>query len=239
MRHARLLVGGGLLVVAAVIGARAIGAEGVLRLIEYVRASGAVGIAVFAAAYVAATVLFLPGAVLTLAAGFLWGPIIGILIVSPVSVAAATAAFVLGRTLARDWIAGKLTASPRFARVDEAVGREGFRIILLLRLSPVIPFNLLNYALGLTRVPLREYVLASWIGMIPGTFLYLYLGSTLTTATELLGGPRARTGGWEHALYWGGLAATVLAAGLLARIARRSLDRSLEPRSGGPEGARR
>ena len=100
------------------------------------------------------------------------------------SVAAATLAFVLGRTVARGWIARRIAGSPRFAAVDEAIGENGFRIVLLLRLSPLFPFNLLNYALGLTRLSLRDYVVASALGMLPGTILYVYLGSLVTSASE-------------------------------------------------------
>ena len=193
-------------------------------MVSYVRGAGAVGIVLFAAAYVVSAVALLPGAVLTLAAGFVYGPVLGLAIVSPVSVIAATCAFLLGRTVARDWIGRRVADQPRFAAVDEAVGRQGFKIVALLRLSPLFPFNLLNYALGLTRVRLRDYVLASWLGMLPGTALYVYLGSLVTNVGELLSGHA--TGGQPAAarwLYWAGLAATVAVAVLVTRTARLAL----------------
>jgi len=198
-------------------------------VVAYVREAGAAGILIFALAYVVSAVAFLPGAALTLIAGFLYGPVLGIVIVSPVSVLAATCAFVLGRTVARDWIGRRVATQPRFAAVDEAVGRQGFKIVALLRLSPLFPFNLLNYALGLTRVRLRDFVLASWLGMLPGTVLYVYLGSLLTSVNEVLtgGAGRARPAAASW-LYWGGLVATVVVAVVIARTARQSLNAALE-----------
>jgi uncharacterized membrane protein YdjX (TVP38/TMEM64 family) len=153
--------------------------------------------------------------------------LVGTLLVSPVSVTAATIAFLLGRTVARGWIAERVQRDPRFAAVDAAIEREGLKIVLLLRLSPVIPFNVLNYALGLTRVRLRDYVLGSFVGMLPGTFLYVYLGSLVTTAASL-GSGGASAGTAQHAIYWGGLAATVLVTLFVTRLARRALGAALE-----------
>ena len=132
---------------------------------------------IFAAFYIAAVVLLLPGSLLTLSAGFLFGLGSGFIICSISSVLGATLAFLLGRFLARDWVAAKLLEMPRFAALDRAIGKRSAIIVLLTRLSPIFPFNLLNYALGLTGVSLRTYVLASWVGMMPGTLLYVYLGS--------------------------------------------------------------
>jgi uncharacterized membrane protein YdjX (TVP38/TMEM64 family) len=116
----------------------------------------------------------------------------------------------------------------RFGAVDAAVGREGFKIVMLLRLSPLFPFTLLNYALGLTRVRARDFVVASWIGMLPGTFLYVYLGSLLTSATELAAGGTPSSAPAGRLLYWGGLIATVLVAVFVTRIARNALSQSLD-----------
>jgi uncharacterized membrane protein YdjX (TVP38/TMEM64 family) len=196
-------------------------------LVEWIRDAGAIGAVVYAATYIAATVLLLPGSILTLGAGFAYGPLVGTLLVSPVSVTAATIAFLLGRTVARGWIAERVQRDPRFAAVDAAIKREGLKIVLLLRLSPVIPFNVLNYALGLTRVRLRDYVLGSFVGMLPGTFLYVYLGSLVTTAASL-GSGGASAGTAQHAIYWGGLAATVLVTLFVTRLARRALGAALE-----------
>lgn len=209
-----------------------------LRLVEWIREAGAVGVAFYVVAYVVATLLLLPGSVLTAGAGFAYGPVLGTLLVSPASVLAATLSFLLGRSAARDWVSRRIATDPRFGAIDRAIGESGFRIVLLLRLSPIVPFNLLNYALGLTRVRLRDYVLASFLGMLPGTVLYVYLGSVVKNASELLAG-RAVTGPWGQALYWGGLVATIAAAVLISRTARRALHRTLDrPAPSLPPGAR-
>ncbi|MCI0402939.1 MAG: TVP38/TMEM64 family protein [Acidobacteria bacterium] len=198
-----------------------------LRLVEWVRGAGATGVVIYFLVYISATVLLLPGSILTLGAGFVYGPIFGTLFVSPASVLGATLAFLLGRSVARGWIAARVARNPKFAAIDEAVGRDGFKIVLLLRLSPVFPFSLLNYALGLTRVRLRDYVLASVIGMLPGTFLYVYLGSLITNAAQLVSGQRPQGGMAQQALFWGGLVATALVTALITRTARRALDTAL------------
>ncbi len=198
-----------------------------LRLVEWVRSAGATGVAAYFLVYISAVVLLLPGSVLTLGAGFAYGPLYGTLFVSPTSVLGATLAFLLGRSVARNWIAARVARNPKFAAIDEAVGRDGFKIVLLLRLSPVFPFSLLNYALGLTRVRLRDYVLASFLGMLPGTVLYVYLGSLITSAAQLVSGQRPQGGMAQQLFFWGGLAATVLVTVLITRTARRALDNAL------------
>jgi len=199
-----------------------------LLLVEWIRDAGAVGVVVYALAYILATLFLLPGSILTAGAGFAYGPVRGTLLVSPVSVLAATLAFVLGRTFARNWVSRRMEQHPRFAAINEAIGESGSKIVFLLRLSPIFPFNVLNYALGLTRVSLRDYIIASLLGMLPGTFLYVYLGSLVTNASELLSGRRPSVGAWGQVLYWGGLAATVFATVLITRIARRALNRALQ-----------
>ncbi len=190
------------------------------------RDAGSIGVVIFVAAYVVSTVAVLPGSILTLAAGFAYGPVWGLAIASPASVAGATCAFVLGKTLLRDWAKGKLARTPRLGAIDAAVEREGFKLVALLRLSPLIPFNLLNYALSLTRVRLSTYVGASALGMLPGTALYVYLGSLAPAAAEL---QSSSGGGATRAVVYGaGLVATTVAVVIVTRAARRSLDAKLE-----------
>src|SRR5439155_10008067 len=110
----------------------------------------------------------------------------------------------------------------KFAAIDRAVADEGWKIVLLTRLSPVFPFVLLNYAFGLTRVKLSHYVLASWLGMIPGTLLYVYLGSLV----NFWGCRRQRTAG-EWILYGVGLLATVTVAVFVTRLAKRALAKKI------------
>ncbi len=198
-----------------------------LWLVERIQDMGALGATVFVVAYVAATVLLLPGSILTLGAGFAYGPVYGTLLVMLASNLGANAAFLLGRTVMRERVGRRIAGDARFSAVDAAVGAQGFRVVLLLRLSPLLPFNLLNYALGLTRVRQRDYALASLIGMFPGTLLYVYLGSLVTNVTQLTSGQRPDSGPWGRVLFWGGLVATVAVTVLITRMARRALDSAL------------
>ncbi len=202
----------------------------VTALAQGARETGMLGVVVFFAAYVVSTVAAVPGSILTLALGFAYGPIWGLAIASPASVTGATCAFLLGRTVLRDWAAQKVGGSARARAIETAVEREGFRLVLLLRLSPLVPFNLLNYVLSLTRVRLGTYVLASFVGMLPGGALYVYLGSLAPAAAELSsaaqGGGAART-----TLYVVGLLATVAVVVIGTRAARRALDAELHETS--------
>jgi uncharacterized membrane protein YdjX (TVP38/TMEM64 family) len=198
-----------------------------LTLVEWIRGAGALGVLVFALAYVLATLLLLPGSLLTASAGFTFGPALGTLVVSPVSALAATLAFLLGRSVARDWVTRRIASHPRFAAIDRATGESGFKIVFLLRLSPIFPFTLLNYALGLTSVRTRDYVAASVLGMLPATFVYVYLGSLVTGAGQLLHGPQASGGFGGRLLQALGLLATAVAVTVITRAARKTLRRSL------------
>ena len=183
-------------------------------------AAGLGGQAAFVGLYVLACVAFLPGSVLTLGAGAAFGLWTGFLLVSVGSTSGACAAFMAGRYVLSDWVSRRLARVPAFAAVAGAVGQEGWRVVFLTRLSPVLPFNLLNYGYGLTTVGLGEYALASWVGMMPGTFLYVYLGAAAGEAARA--GARSRTPA-EWALFAAGLAATAVAAWLVGRTARRAL----------------
>jgi len=198
-----------------------------LALIVWVRGAGLVGAALYVGTYVAATVVLAPASVLTLGAGFVYGPVYGTLLVTLAANLGAAAAFLLGRTALRERVSQRVAGNPKFAAIDAAVAERGFRVVLLLRLSPLFPFNVLNYALGLTRVRLRDYVLASLIGMLPGTLLYVYLGSLVTSAAQLASGQRPDAGPYGRVFFWGGLAATVLATFVITRMARRALGKVL------------
>ncbi|RME03124.1 MAG: TVP38/TMEM64 family protein, partial [Deltaproteobacteria bacterium] len=164
----------------------------------------------------------IPGSLLTLGAGAVFGVVKGTIYVSIGSTLGAVLAFLVGRHLARGWVAEKIAGNEKFEAIDEAVGREGWKIVLLTRLSPIFPFNLLNYAYGVTRVSLRHYFLASWIGMLPGTLMYVYLGSLAGDLATLGAGTGTKTPAqWGLTLV--GLAATVAVTIYVTRIARRAL----------------
>jgi len=190
--------------------------------LEWTQGLGAWGPIFVSLFYIVACVFLLPGSVLTLGAGFLFGVPVGLLSAWIGATLGACVAFLVGRTLARDWVARKVSGNPKFAAVDEAVGREGFKIVLLLRLSPVFPFNFLNYALGLTKVSLGEYALASLIGMLPGGLMYVYFGSAARSLADVAAGKVE--GGWTgQVFFWVGLATTIIVAGFVTRLARKSL----------------
>lgn len=138
---------------------------------------GPIGYVWFILLYIIATIAGFPASILTLGAGAVFGILTGSLLVIIGATLGATAAFLIGRYLARNVVAQRVERNPRFQAVDEAVGHAGFKIVLLTRLSPVFPFALLNYLYSITKVKLADYFLASLIGMIPGTVLYVYLGS--------------------------------------------------------------
>src|SRR5467141_1666288 len=190
--------------------------------LDWIGKLGPWGPVIFVGLYVVATVLFIPGSVLTLGAGAVFGVALGSVCVSISATLGATAAFLVGRYLARDAIARKIEKHEKFATIDRAVADEGWKIVLLTRLSPVFPFTLLNYAFGLTRVKLSHYLLASWLGMIPGTVMYVYLGSLINVGT----GHRQRTTG-EWVLYGAGLLATVTVTVFVTRLARRALAKKI------------
>jgi uncharacterized membrane protein YdjX (TVP38/TMEM64 family) len=195
--------------------------------------------ALFVALYVVAAVLIVPCAILTLASGFLFGVPLGVALTSLGSVLGAVAACAMGRFVARDWILRRTAAWPRFRALDAAIHHDGFVTVLLARLSPLIPYSLLNYALSVTSVRFREYVPATWLGMLPITVVYVYVGSLANSLTALTS--------TEHAPSWAtysllgiGFAATVALTLLITRRATRVLRERLaaEPQpspSGGAE----
>ncbi len=214
-----------LVVIGAIIVASAISfpiREYISQFLESVEHLGVWGPVLVVAFYVVACLVFIPGSLVTLGVGFLFGVVRGTAIVSLGSTLGATAAFLAGRTLAREWIERKIVASARFQAVDRAVGQQGFKIVLLVRLSPLFPFNLMNYAFGLTKVRLRDYVLASWLGMLPATVMYVYLGSAAKSLADLAAG-RTEGGAGQKILFGVGLIVTVVVTVLVTRIARRAL----------------
>jgi uncharacterized membrane protein YdjX (TVP38/TMEM64 family) len=196
----------------------------VAALLTRVQQIGPWGAVVLGAAYVPAAILFVPGSLLTLGAGFLFGPIKGTVVVSIGSTAGAAAAFIVARRAARDWVSRHIAGWPKLAAVSEAVEHDAFKVILLTRLSPVFPFNVLNYAFGLTSVRFSSYILASWLGMLPGTIMYVLLGSAAGNLAALLSGDMPRSSG-QPALLVMGLVAALAVAVIVGRSARRALDR--------------
>ncbi|MGC2579584.1 MAG: TVP38/TMEM64 family protein, partial [Terrimicrobiaceae bacterium] len=190
---------------------------------EWVGDLGPLGIAIFIGAYVLATVLLLPGSVLTIGAGFVFGLGWGLFAVSIGSTLGAASAFLISRFVAREKVEAMAQKNENFRRIDRAIGAQGAKLILLLRLSPLIPFNISNYLYGLTAVKFWPYVLASWIGMLPGTLLYVYLGAAGKAGLQAASGADAGRSPLEWTFLGFGLVATIAVTIWVTKIARTAL----------------
>lgn len=195
------------------------------RFAAWVDGLGFWGPLVFMAGYATATVALVPGSLLTLAAGAIFGIGEGFLYVFFAASLGATVAFLVSRYFARSAIEQRLAGNEKFSAIDRAVGDEGMKIVFLLRLSPVFPFNLLNYGLGLTKVSLCKYVVAH-LGMMPGTLLYVYYGKLVGDVAALAGGVHAERGGAYWTVLIVGLVATLVVTTMITRTARHALRRS-------------
>ncbi len=226
----KLILGIGL-VVALIVAGKFFNFQGILKNgLESIANLGPWGPAAFILIYIVATVLFIPGSLLTLGSGVLFGVVGGTVCVSIGSVLGATCAFLTGRYLTRDWVSKQIEGNPKFQAIDAAVASEGWKIVLLTRLSPIFPFNLLNYAFGVTQVSLRDYFFASWIGMIPGTVMYVYIGSLAGSLAAIGAQGRSRTTA-EWVLYGIGLLATIALTVYATRLAKKALDEKISPGS--------
>ncbi|BAT51699.1 hypothetical protein NOS3756_06260 [Nostoc sp. NIES-3756] len=201
--------------------------QAVLRdALQWIDGLGSVGAIAFIALYIISTVAFLPGSILTLGAGVVFGVVWGSIYVFVGATVGATAAFLVGRYLARGWVAKKIADNQKFAAIDQAVSKEGLKIVLLTRLSPVFPFNLLNYAFGITGVSLKDYVIGS-VGMIPGTIMYVYIGS-LAGNLAMIGTdsqPSNPTLQWTIRIF--GFIATLVVTVYVTRIAQKALEKEV------------
>ena len=190
--------------------------------LEWIESLGSIGAIAFIGIYIIATIAFLPAFILTLGAGVLFGVWWGSVYVFIGATLGAIAAFLVGRYLVRDWVAKKIAGNDKFSAIDRAVGKEGLKIVLLTRLSPIFPFNLLNYAFGVTGVSIKDYIIGS-IGMIPGTMMFVYIGS-LAGSVALIGTETAPT---NPTLQWTirivGFVATIAATIYITRIAKQAL----------------
>lgn len=194
---------------------------------QWVDSLGAWGPAAFVVGYAIATVVLLPVFILTLAAGAIFGISEGVVFVFIAAVLGSAVAFLVARYLARGMIEHRIAGNERFAAVDRAVGADGRKIVFLLRLSPVFPFTLLNYVLGLSQVRFADYLIAS-IGMLPGTLLYVYYGKLAGDVAALAGGATVQKGTGYYAVLILGLVATLLVTLMVTRTARRALAEATE-----------
>lgn len=222
---------GGILLAIALVAGLVVFGRSLARLIPdfaaWVDGLGPWGPVAFILGYAAATVGFVPGSALTLLGGAVFGIVRGALYVFIGALLGTVLAFLAARYLVRPSVERRVAGNPRFARLDRAIGEQGRKVVFLLRLSPVIPFNLLNYALGVTRVRLADYVLAS-VGMIPGTLLYVYYGKVAGEVAALAGGTAMERGAGYYGVLTLGLVATVAVTVVVSRMARRALNEETE-----------
>jgi len=197
------------------------------RFATWVDGLGALGPIVFIVGYVLAVVGFVPGSILTLAAGAIFGLAEGVLYVLIAAWIGSCAAFLIARYVARSAVEARVGANPSFTAIDRAVAAEGRKIVFLLRLSPAFPFSLLNYGLGLTRVSFKDYAIAG-VGMLPGTLLYTYYGKVIGSVAEIASGTAPEAGVERYVLLGVGLVATIAVTAIVTRIARRALASNLE-----------
>jgi uncharacterized membrane protein YdjX (TVP38/TMEM64 family) len=215
-----------LLIVAVVLAALILGGRQAGQFLPqfaaWVESLGWLGPLVFILGYAVATVAFVPGSLLTLAAGAIFGLAQGTLYTFLGATLGASAAFLIARYGARRTIERRIAGNRKFAAIDRAVGKEGFKIVALLRLSPVFPFNLLNYSLGLTKVRFLDYLLAS-VAMLPGTLLYVYYGKAAGSLAAVAGGVKTERGPEYWVTLGIGLVATIAVTTVITRLAGRAL----------------
>ncbi|AHC13914.1 TVP38/TMEM64 family protein [Salinispira pacifica] len=205
----------------------------IMQGLDWISDLGWVGAIVYVLLYIALTVALIPGSIITLAGGFIFGLGYGTALVSLGSTVGASLAFLFGRFLFRNWVSRQMEGRPKFAAIDRAVAHEGWKIVFLTRLSPLFPFSLQNYAYGITGVRFLPYVLSSWIGMLPGTVMWVYFGSLAGNITEVAAGVSSDTieqagAAWLQTLINGlGLAATVAVTIFITRLARKALKKHM------------
>ena len=191
---------------------------------RWIEGLGPAGYALYVAAYALVTVLMMPAVLMMIAAGYFFGLLKGVAIVSVGATLGASLAFLIARHLARGRVERYATGHPRYKAIDAAVGKKGWRIVFLMRLSPLVPFVLSNYFFGLTAIRFRSYVLASWVGMIPLQFLYVSFGVAGREASMPSEGPAAA---WKWGLLAAGSLVTVAATVYAGKVVRGALEESV------------
>jgi uncharacterized membrane protein YdjX (TVP38/TMEM64 family) len=200
--------------------------EMITNTLTWVDSLGSVGAIAFIVIYIVATIALIPASFLSLGAGVVFGVVFGSLYVLVGSILGAVAAFLIGRYFARDWIAKKIKGNRKFRAIDEAVGKEGFKIVTLTRLSPIFPFILLNYLYSITGVSLKDYILGS-VGMIPGIITFVYIGSLGESIATLGTGTQTTNQALEWTIRIIGLMATVAVTAYVTKIARQALEKEV------------
>ncbi|RCJ17244.1 SNARE associated Golgi family protein [Nostoc sp. ATCC 43529] len=218
------------LIVTFIIAAKQFNFQGLLHTsVIWVESLGILGPIAYIVIYNLATLLFIPGSLLTIKGGCLFGVFWGSIYVLIAAIIGATLAFLIGRHFSRNWVCQQMDKHPKFKAIDLAVSKEGWKIVLLTRLSPIFPFNLLNYAFGVTQVSLKDYILGSF-GILPGTVMYVYIGSLAGNLAMINTSHQPvtpETQIWQCVMQIVGLIATVAVTIYITKIARKSLNQSV------------
>lgn len=191
---------------------------------EWVKSFGPWGVVFYIGVYALATVLFVPGWILTVGAGVAFGLFWGTFAALIGATIGAMFAFLIARYVARGAVSKRFGKNKKFRAIDDAIGQQGWKMVGLLRLSPLVPFNLSNYLYGLTAIAFVPYFLATLVGMLPGTVLYVYLGTIGKIGLEASKGTAGKST-LEYLFLGVGLAATIVVTILVTRAARRALKR--------------
>jgi uncharacterized membrane protein YdjX (TVP38/TMEM64 family) len=195
----------------------------ILHLLNWISAQGFWGGLCLVLLYAVACLTFLPGSMLTLGAGALYGFVTGVALISAGSLLGATCSFLIGRYLLRGFLQRKLAQNAKFQAIDQAIAQEGWKIVLLSRLSPIFPFSLLNYGLGLTRISLGHFMVASWLGTLPLIAVYVYAGMLAGSLVRIDQAHQSSTTEWILKIV--GLVATIALSIYTTRVATKALEK--------------
>lgn len=185
---------------------------------HWIEGLGVWGYVLFIGVYVLACLILAPGTPLTIAAGLIFGLAWGFAVVLIGATIGASLAFLVARYLVRDKVKSLLEGKPKFAAVEKAISEDGWKVVLLLRLSPLVPFNLQNYFFGVTEIKFWQYVASTFFGIMPGSLLYLYVGAA---GHALSGGGKWGAAQWSF--FVAGLIATIVVAVIIGRKAKEKL----------------
>lgn len=186
--------------------------ENVPKIKTWVASFGKIAPLIYIGLYLVSTVFFLPGSPVTVLAGFVFGPLWGVFYASVASIISVSVAFLIARYVARDLVEGWVKDNPQFRKIDEQVEEQGWRILMFTRLVPIFPFNLQNYAYGLTSIRFSTYVLVSAIFMLPGTAVFVQLGGAFVSGEGNI---------WKTLLYLGITGVLMLLLSLIPRLLRK------------------
>ena len=196
-------------------------------LIEWSQLNPNLAVLAFSGLIVVGMVLMFPVSIQAMAAGFIFGLNKGFVVMWLGGLIGFIAAFLVGRSLARPWIEKLAGRRPEFAAIDKAINQKGLVVVILARLSQILPYNLLNYSFGLTSVSLRDYILGSAVGMLPGIFMFVFIGTTATDIAAIMSG-ELELGDYDLWIVGFGILAVAIAVTVIARVAKKALNEQME-----------